>query len=77
MANISFHLDDCDEKLIKNYAKSKNMSVSSLLLTAVVEKIEDEMDSKLYEQAMAESKNDDPKDITLSEVKQAMDQYYQ
>ena len=74
MAIISFHLDDCDEKIIRNYAKSKNMSISSFLRSVVVEKIEDDIDDELYKQALIESKND-PRDITLDDIKKVMDQY--
>ncbi|MFH5811137.1 DUF6290 family protein [Companilactobacillus sp. FL22-1] len=44
MGVISFYLDGQDEKLIKNYAKSKNISVSSFIRSVAVEKIEDDLD---------------------------------
>lgn len=74
MATISFHLDDFDEKVIRNYAKSKNMSTSSFLRTVVIEKIEDDIDDELYEKTFEESKNE-PQDITLDELKKAMSRY--
>ena len=74
MATISFQLDDFDEKVIRNYAKSKDMSISSFLRTVVIEKIEDDIDDKLYEQALQESKNGS-QDITLDDLKKAMSRY--
>ncbi|GEO57581.1 type II toxin-antitoxin system RelB family antitoxin [Companilactobacillus bobalius] len=74
MATISFQLDDFDEKVIRNYAKSKDMSISSFLRTVVIEKIEDDIDDELYEQALQESKNGS-QDITLDDVKKVMSRY--
>lgn len=48
MATISLRVNADDEKIIKEYAKSKNISVSALLRDAVFEKIEDEIDLNLY-----------------------------
>lgn len=74
MATISFQLDDFDEKVIRNYAKSKDISISSFLRTVVIEKIEDDIDDELYEQALQESKNGS-QDITLDDLKKAMSRY--
>ena len=74
MAIISFYLDDADEKLIKNYAKSKDTSVSSFLRTTVIEKIEDDIDDQLYEKAMREFK-DNPQDVSLAAMRKEMSQY--
>lgn len=74
MATISFQLDDFDEKVIRNYAKSKDMSISSFLRTVVIEKIEDDIDDELYEQALQESKNGS-QDVTLDDLKKAMSRY--
>jgi hypothetical protein len=74
MAVISFQLDDLDEKIIRKYAKSKQMSISSFLRAVVVEKIEDNIDDELYEQALSESK-DDSCDITLEDVKKVKERY--
>jgi len=74
MATISFYLDGQDELLIKNYAKSKNMSVSSFLRSVAVEKIEDDIDNRLYERAMRED-GGIPQDITLDEIKRELDIY--
>lgn len=74
MAVISFYLDGQDEKMIKNYAKSKNISVSAFLRSAAVEKIEDEMDDELYESALCNSDDHCP-DISLDQVRKALEAY--
>lgn len=48
MTAISLRISAQDEKLIKEYAKSKNISVSALFRNQVLEKIEDEIDLDLY-----------------------------
>ena len=52
MGTISLRMDEEDEKLIKEYAKTKNITISSLIRNAVLEKIEDEIDMDLYHIAM-------------------------
>ena len=52
MGTISLRMDEEDEKLFKEYAKTKNITVSSLFRNAVLEKIEDEIDMDLYHIAM-------------------------
>ena len=52
MGTISLRMDEEDEKLIKEYAKTKNITVSSRFRNAVLEKIEDEIDMDLYHIAM-------------------------
>ncbi|WP_034551775.1 type II toxin-antitoxin system RelB family antitoxin [Carnobacterium funditum] len=56
MTTISLRIDSQEEKLIKEYAKTKNISVSALFRNSVLEKIEDEIDLGLYNQAMEEHK---------------------
>ncbi|AYE38806.1 type II toxin-antitoxin system RelB family antitoxin [Companilactobacillus zhachilii] len=74
MAVIALDLDEQDEKLIKNYAKSKNISVSAFLRSVAVEKIEDDLDDRLYEKAVRESKNNDH-DISLEALHREMEAY--
>lgn len=74
MAVISFYLDGRDEKLIKNYARSKNMSVSAFLRSIAVESIEDDLDDQLYEKALSESKNNEH-DISLDQLHKEMEAY--
>ena len=52
MGTISLRMDEEDVKLIKEYAKTKNITVSCLFRNAVLEKIEDEIDMDLYHIAM-------------------------
>lgn len=54
MATISLRLNDADDKLFKNYAALNHQSLSEMIKTAVLEKIEDEYDRKAFEEAMEE-----------------------
>ena len=51
---ISLRLNDTDSKIIKAYADMHGMTISSLIRESVLERIEDEYDLKVYEEAMAE-----------------------
>ncbi len=51
---ISLRLNDADTMLIKKYAEMNGMSVSDLVRQSVLERIEDELDLKAYETALAE-----------------------
>ena len=64
---ISLRLSEEDTKLIKDYAKVNNMSVSDLIRQAVIEKIEDEIDLAAYNKAI-EAYRKNPKTYTLEEV---------
>ena len=68
---ISLRLSDEDAKLIKNYAKMHNISLSDLFRNAVIERIEDEYDIELYRQAMAEYE-ENPVTYTHAEVKKRL-----
>ena len=48
---ISLRLSDEDADLIKRYSELHNISVSELVRQAVLEKIEDEYDLKVYPMA--------------------------
>lgn len=74
MAIISFYLSDRDEKLIKNYAKSKHVSVSSFLHSAVMDRIEDEIDDRLCEKAEREFKCN-PQDVSLDDMRKELNSY--
>lgn len=67
MTVISCRIDDREDKLIKEYAKSKNISVPDLFRKAVLEKNEDEIDLELYNQAMFEYK-ENPQIISLEGI---------
>jgi len=71
MTTISLRIDPEDEKVIKEYAKSKNISVSSLLRDSALEKIEDEIDLDLYKQAMQEY-HENPQSISFDDMLQEL-----
>ena len=68
---ISLRLSEEDTKLIKDYAKINNMSVSDLIRQAVMEKIEDEIDLAAYNKAV-EAYKKNPKTYTLEEVEKEL-----
>lgn len=67
MAVISLRIDPEEEKLIKEYAKTKNTSVSALFRDSVLEKIENEIDLGLYNQAMKDHE-DNPQSISFEDM---------
>ena len=67
MSMISLRLDEYEEALIKAYAKANNLSISELIRRSVIEKIEDEIDLKLYEDAM-KSYKEEPESFSLEEA---------
>ena len=54
--SISLRLSDEEAELIKHYAAIKNLSVSDVVRTAILEKIEDEFDLKIALKALEEHK---------------------
>lgn len=68
---ISVRLNDADTELIKSYAALNNISVSELVRQAVMEKIEDEIDLKLFDEAMEDFKKN-PKTYTLDEAEKEL-----
>lgn len=68
---ISVRLSDKDTELIKAYADMNNISLSDLVRNAVIEKIEDEYDLKIYYEAVEEY-NKNPKTYTLDEVEKEL-----
>ena len=67
MTVISPRIDEKEDRLIKEYAKAKNISVSALIRNSVLEKIEDEIDLNLYTQAMNEHKRN-PQSISFEDM---------
>ncbi|MDR2666927.1 MAG: DUF6290 family protein [Holosporales bacterium] len=51
---LSIRVSPKDEELIKKFAKFKRLSVSTMIRNAVLEAIEDELDLKAFDDAMAE-----------------------
>lgn len=68
---ISIRLNPAEDELIRNYADFHGISVSELMRQAVLEKIDDEIDMKLYAEAIEEYKKD-PKTYTLEEVEREL-----
>lgn len=67
MTVISLRIDTQEDKLIKEYAKANNISVSALFRNSVLEKIEDEIDLGLYNQSMTEHK-ESPQSISFEDM---------
>ena len=72
MGTISLRMDEEDAKLIKEYAKAKNITVSALFRNAVLEKIEDEIDLELYNTAMKQH-IENPQVISFDEMMKELD----
>ncbi|TNV69053.1 type II toxin-antitoxin system RelB family antitoxin [Trichococcus shcherbakoviae] len=72
MGTISLRMDEEDAKLIKEYAKAKNITVSALFRNAVLEKIEDEIDLELYHVAMKQHKKN-PQVVSFDKMEKEID----
>ena len=66
--SISIRLNQEDEKLIREYANLKHISLSDLLRNSVMGKIEDEIDLQSFEKAMKDMK----KTYSMEEVKKEL-----
>ncbi len=67
MNTINLRINDEDNKLVREYAKANNITISDLVRSAVLEKIENDIDLKLYNQAMKDHKRN-PQDISFDEM---------
>lgn len=68
---ISLELPDEDAVLFKRYADLQNMSLSDFIRNTVFERIEDEFDLKVYEEASEEFKKE-PATYTVQEMKERL-----
>lgn len=68
---ISVRVSKSDETLIKRYAKLKNISISELVRSSVIARIEDEIDLESYNRAFEEYKKDSTT-YSLDEVKKEL-----
>lgn len=68
---ISLRLNKTESDLFKKYAEINGISVSELIRRAVLEKIEDEYDLKVYRQALAEFQKH-PITYSLKEVEREL-----
>lgn len=70
---LSLRLSPQEEALFKHYAKANNMSLSELIRRAVIEKIEDEYDWAVYQEAYAEYVKSGCKSRPISELWKELD----
>lgn len=64
-ATLTIRLDEQDKRLISEYSKPQGMTLSEFGLTAMLERIEDEIDAADLERAIAE---DDGERFSMDEV---------
>lgn len=72
MSIISLRMNEQEEKVIKDYAKLNNMTVSELFRSSVLEKIEADIDLKLYNEAIKEHQSY-PSDISFDDMMKELD----
>lgn len=70
--SISIRMNEKETELIKKFAEINGQSVSEVVRNAIFEKIEDEFDIHLYEQALSEYEKN-PVDYSLEDVKKMLD----
>ena len=70
MSTISIRLSEKEDLLVRNYAKMHSRSVSDLVRAAVIEKIEDEIDLKTFDEVL--NMNRMEKTYSLSDVKREL-----
>ncbi|KNZ42056.1 type II toxin-antitoxin system RelB family antitoxin [Acetobacterium bakii] len=68
MSTISVRLSKKEDLLVRNYAKMHGLSVSDLVRASVIEKIEDEIDLKTFDEVL----NKIEKTYSLGDVKREL-----
>lgn len=68
---ISVRMTDAETELIKSYAQMHGKTVSDFIRQAAIERIEDELDLKAYEEAISEFKKN-PRTYTLDEIEREL-----
>lgn len=68
---ISLKLSEADSMLFKKFAEMNGITVSELIRSSVMERIEDEYDLKVYKKAMQEFKRN-PVTYSLKEVEKEL-----
>jgi RHH-type transcriptional regulator, rel operon repressor / antitoxin RelB len=68
LMSISIRMNDKEMKLVKKYAELNGTTISDVMRKAILEKIEDEFDIFLYEQAY-KAYEQDSKTYTIEEAK--------
>lgn len=72
MSIVSLRMNEQEEKVIKEYAKLNNVSLSELFRSSVLEKIENDMDLEIYHEAMKDHQ-DNPDDISFDDMMKELD----
>lgn len=68
---ISLRLNEDDSRLVKEYAALKGVSISEFLRQSALERIDEEVDLRAYDRAMAVYKAD-PVTYSLDEVEREL-----
>lgn len=68
MSTISLRVPENELKIIKNYAKLNNVSLSEIIRSTMIEHIENEYDVKVFEEYLDEKKNGTLKTQPISEL---------
>lgn len=68
---VSIRLSKAEDSLIRGYADTHGLSVSEFMRRSALEKIEDELDMKLFEEAL-EDFSENPQTYTLDEVEKEL-----
>ena len=72
MSVISLRIPNEEKQLIESYAKLQGMSVSEVFRRSVLEKIEEEYDLRVYDEAWADYLASGKKSYTLEEAKKEL-----
>lgn len=68
---ISIRLSDAETELVKCYAQMHGKTVSEFMRQAAIERIEDELDLKAFDEALATHRKN-PKTYSLEEIEREL-----
>lgn len=68
---ISIRMTDAESDMVKSYAQMHGKTVSEFIRQTTIERIEDELDLKAYNEAIAAYRNH-PKTYTLDEIEREL-----
>ena len=68
---FSLTLNDQDSRLLEDYARLNNITVSEFIHQAILERIEDEYDLACYKKALKEY-NDNPVTYSLEDIEKEL-----
>lgn len=72
---ISLRLNNEDTELVKSYANMHGLTVSEFVRKSIMERIEDELDLKAYNEAMEKYK-ENPVSYSLEEIEKELDLWH-